>query len=97
MADWRICHASRRGRKEADGGAFTSAAHKAYLAVPADVAMGANSFTLEGAIEETTAIQAVETTLDSRQPIYTLSGQRMTGTHLPKGIYIQGGRKFVVK
>lgn len=83
--------------KEADGGPFTSAAHKAYLAVPADVAMGANSFTLEGAIEETTAIQAVETTLDSRQPIYTLSGQRMTGTHLPKGIYIQGGRKFVVK
>ncbi len=31
------------------------------------------------------------------QGIFTLSGIRMTGDNLPKGIYIQNGKKFVVK
>ena len=34
--------------------------------------------------------------LDSNAPIYDLSGRRMQGT-LHKGIYIQNGRKFIVK
>ena len=34
--------------------------------------------------------------LDSNAPIYDLSGRRMQGT-LHKGIYIQNGRKFMVK
>ena len=29
--------------------------------------------------------------------VYDLQGRRMDGRSLPKGIYIQGGRKFVVK
>lgn len=84
--------------KTADGGPFTNAAHKAYLAVPAEVAQGANAFTLEDAWEEPTGIQEMENTVvDTNQPIYTISGQRVSGTHLPKGIYIQDGKKRVVR
>ena len=31
------------------------------------------------------------------QGIYSLSGVRMTGDNLPKGIYIKNGKKYVVK
>lgn len=38
------------------------------------------------------------TAAESDSPVYNLSGVRMTNTdNLPKGIYISGGKKFVVK
>lgn len=43
----------------------------------------------------TTAIDSVETEFDSNAPIFDLSGRRVNAA--VKGIYIQNGKKFVVK
>jgi hypothetical protein len=47
--------------------------------------------------DATTAIELpnTTTTTDANAPIYDLSGRRVTSP--TKGIYIQGGKKFVVK
>ena len=82
--------------KVADGGAFTNGAHKAYLAVPAEVALGANAFMLDPT--QTTGIKEMENPSPiAGGAIYTISGQRVTGSHLPKGIYIQNGKKRVIR
>jgi hypothetical protein len=39
----------------------------------------------------------VEQVTDSDTTVYTLSGIRMSGKNLPKGIYIIGGKKVMVK
>ena len=48
-----------------------------------------------------TSIQEVAKALTGDQPIYTLAGQRVSGSlnkgQLPKGIYIQGGKKILIK
>ncbi len=47
-----------------------------------------------------TAIASVRTrstAIDPSAPVYTLSGTRMAPGNLPKGVYIQHGRKFVVR
>lgn len=42
------------------------------------------------------AIENVKAELDTLAPVYNLLGQKMTG-NLPAGIYIQNGKKFIVK
>jgi hypothetical protein len=37
------------------------------------------------------------TTQTGAAPVYNLQGRRMTGRHLPKGIYIRQGKKVIVK
>ena len=46
----------------------------------------------------TTAVESV-TSAESRQAVYDLSGRRMEGgaTALPKGVYIIGNKKYVIK
>lgn len=44
-----------------------------------------------------TAICDVKTDAQVNGPIYNLLGQKMNGRNLPAGIYIQNGRKFIVK
>lgn len=44
-----------------------------------------------------TAIERVEVELDTNAPVYNMMGQKMNVNNLPAGIYIQNGRKFMVK
>ena len=80
------------GEKVEEGGtAFLNNANKAYLPV---VTSGVNAlrFNFDG---ETTAIDAVEV-VKPNAPIYDLSGRRVLST-VKGGIYIQNGKKFIVK
>ena len=65
----------------------------AYLTVPKTTSV--QGFVLNLEEGETTGIATVVTNEDA--PIYNLQGIRMNGKNLPKGIYIQGGKKFMVK
>ena len=65
----------------------------AYLTVPQTIKV--QGFVLNLEEGETTGIATVVTNEDA--PIYNLQGIRMNGKNLPKGIYIQGGKKFMVK
>lgn len=78
----------------ADGAAFKmTKPSTAYLTVPQSKAV--QGFVLNLEEGETTGIATVVTNEDA--PIYNLQGIRMNGKNLPKGIYIQGGKKFMVK
>lgn len=75
-----------------DGGPFTVSAHKAFLAVPREEAsVAAMPF------DETTGLAGVETIQSENNDIYTLSGVKVKGDNLPKGIYITNGKKVIVK
>ncbi|MBR1469512.1 MAG: hypothetical protein IJ605_05310, partial [Prevotella sp.] len=81
------------------GAAFTSAAHKAYLAVSQDVTGSAKQFlSIPEDFNETTGIQTIE---DARADaaVYTLQGIKVNtnGGKLPKGIYIINNKKEIVK
>jgi len=79
------------------GGAFTNAAHRAYLPVEREQAAGAKKFLFsdEGL---TDGIQTVQTaTAVENDAVYTLSGVRVSGSQLPAGIYIKNGKKFINK
>lgn len=79
---------------KADGAAFEmTKPSTAYLTVPQSMAV--QGFVLNLEEGETTGIATVVTNEDA--PIYNLQGIRMNGKNLPKGIYIQGGKKFMVK
>jgi hypothetical protein len=77
---------------EAGGSHFKNNANKAYL--PMTATQGANMlrFNFGG---ETTAIDAVEVE-NANAPIYDLSGRRVLTT-VKGGVYIQNGKKFIVK
>lgn len=77
-----------------NGAAFTmTKPSTAYLTVPQSKAV--QGFVLNLEEGEPTGIATVVTNEDA--PIYNLQGIRMNGKNLPKGIYIQGGKKFMVK
>ena len=44
-----------------------------------------------------TAIESVKAELDVNAPVYNIMGQKMNADNLPAGIYIQNGKKFVIK
>ena len=44
-----------------------------------------------------TAIESVKAELDVNAPVYNIMGQKMNGKNLPAGVYIQNGKKFVIK
>jgi len=46
---------------------------------------------------DNTAISEVKTDAQVNGPIYNIMGQKMDSKNLPAGIYIQNGRKFIVK
>lgn len=77
-----------------DGAAFTNAAGKAYLAVPA--AAAAKGYRLDGA--DVTGIGQIATDAQGNGQVYSISGVRMDGSkRLPAGIYVINGRKVIVK
>ena len=71
---------------------FQNNSHKAYLYVPNTSAASAFKFRFEGGI---TAIESVINN-DANAPIYDLSGRRVMNA-VKGGIYIQNGKKFIVK
>ena len=83
----------------ADGSAFTSAAHKAWLALPA--AAGARSFlSLPDYYDSqvSTAIDDMPTALDNENGTwYSINGVKLDGQPTRKGLYIVNGQKKVVK
>ncbi|MBQ4222267.1 MAG: hypothetical protein II674_00300, partial [Prevotella sp.] len=82
----------------ADGAAFDyTAGHQAYLAVPptALTTQAVSGYYFDGTttgIEEIIIPQAV-----NNGSVYTLSGVRVNGKDLPKGIYVVNGKKMVIK
>lgn len=49
-------------------------------------------------LDDSTGIQEIEEVVDTDAPVYDLRGVRMPdGAALPKGIYIKGGKKIVIK
>lgn len=78
-----------------NGGApFTTKAHKAYLAIPKSSNVNASSFVFD----DLTGIRSIAVdNVENTDGVYTLSGIRMDGKALPKGIYIVNGKKMVIK
>ena len=75
----------------AEGGAFTVKPGLAYLAVPQAQAANVKGFSFDGT---QTGINGVEATT-AKGAIYNLNGQRIEKAQ--RGIYIQNGKKFIVK
>ncbi len=80
------------------GGAFTSAAHKAYLAIPSDIANKASGISIKkDADGDTTGISSVEANEGAKvSGIYTIQGVRVSSMSQP-GLYIVDGKKVLVK
>lgn len=78
-----------------EGQSVSSAAHKAYLKVPAEEAKAVEGFTIGGS---TTGISTIDNHADSAQDAWwTLDGRKLTNAPMQKGVYIHQGRKVVVK
>ncbi len=75
------------------GESVNNGAHKAYLAVPAEQAGNITGFD----IETLTGISDMQLTRSDNGEAYSLSGVRMKSGNLPKGLYIIGGKKTVIK
>ena len=75
-----------------NGTAFNSEAHKAFLALPESAT--AKSFTFADIADGITLVSRCSD--DSDSPVYSLTGIRMSGK-LPAGIYVRGGKKFIVR
>ncbi|MCD8283009.1 MAG: chitobiase/beta-hexosaminidase C-terminal domain-containing protein [Prevotella sp.] len=81
--------------KEDNGAAFSSEGGKAWLAIESTAsAAKLTGFSLDGG--GTTGIQTVGVSTASADAIYNLQGIRVPDMSR-KGIYIKGGRKFIVK
>ncbi len=71
--------------------------NKSYLIVPATVGQ-TTSFRIDFGFDDAAPVRGIRATgrNESRQEVYDISGRRMTGT-LKAGIYIQDGKKFIVR
>lgn len=76
-----------------NGGAFTNAAHKAYLCVPASA--GVRAFILLN--EEATAINKLSTDIQTHETYYTLGGQQLSEKPAKGAVIVSKGKKFVVR
>ena len=81
-----------------DGGAFSIGAHKAYLALPTSQAAKLHSAVIYGNYEDelVAGIKHISHTEKTNNIITDLSGRRLTNKP-SKGVYIQNGKKFIVK
>ena len=69
--------------------------HQAYLVVPLSETPSAHANAIY--FDGTTGIDAVKDATTTTGTVHTLSGIRVDGKQLPKGIYIVDGKKIVVK
>ena len=77
---------------KADGAAFKSGAHKAYLAVPTEVAAGVRGFTFDGT---TVGINTIGVDMPEGNA-YDLQGRRVQQLQ-KNGLYIVDGKKMLAK
>lgn len=80
----------------AGGAAFTSPAHKAWLALPGSSSTS-RFFGLPG--DETTSLTPISPDLsqgEGSEYWYTLDGRKLIGKPMPKGVYINNGRKVLL-
>ncbi len=82
------------------GGAFTSAAHKAWLVLPSTA--GTRGFFGLPGDDETTSLRKVnsEEVKSEKSGVegwFSLDGRRLNGRPSAKGLYIHNGRKVVIK
>lgn len=77
-----------------NGAAFTSAANKAYLAIPASSGAKISGFALNDS-DDATAITAVEDETITNNKVYDLTGREVKNP--AKGVYIINGKKMFVK
>ena len=79
----------------ANGGAFSIAGHKAWLAVPMVAGAPTRSFSMEG---DATDIVDIETTKmqNEDEGYYDLQGRRVTEP-VSRGIYIHKGKKIIIR
>lgn len=84
-------------RVKADAAARNLSMNKAYLTVPSSVAE-TEAFTIRFGFDGETSVRCIRAVEmgESGQEVYDLFGRRMTGT-LKTGVYIRGGKKFMVK
>lgn len=76
------------------GSAFNyGKAKQAYLAVPKTDAFTVQGFSFDG----TTGIAEVESAVNGNHEVYTISGLRVDGSNLSKGVYIVNGKKVIIK
>ena len=76
------------------GSAFNyTKGHQAYLAVPKTDAFTVQGFSFDG----TTGIAEVESAVNGNDEVYTISGLRVDGSNLSKGVYIVNGKKVIIK
>ena len=81
----------------ANGAAFTSPAHKAWLALPASNSNNARAFFNLPGEENTTGIATIENKQQKADNVwYDLNGRRINAPKT-KGIYVKDGRKLVIK
>lgn len=71
---------------------------RAYLQIPGSQSLSRIGILFDGEYSGETGIQVVKPAVEPRgeQPVYNLSGQRVR-TLNQKGVYIKGGKKFVIK
>ena len=73
---------------------FTNGAHKAYLVVPEnEKTEGVNAYVFQ----HTDGILNVNAEKNVDPNIYTISGVRVDGKKLAKGLYIVDGKKIIIK
>lgn len=72
---------------------------RAHFYVPANDGAGARSFILDFGEGEATGISTTNYTNDanSSNEWYTLDGRRLQGKPAQKGVYVQNGRKIVIR
>lgn len=78
-----------------DGHSIEAHSGKAYLKLPANPA-NSNRLLIFGGDETITGIDAVENVEDNA-PIFNLQGKRVSRENLTSGVYVQNGKKFIVK
>lgn len=80
------------------GHSMRASAGKAYLVMPADNQTNSNRIMVFEESEGTvTSLESIEETV-VEVPVFNLQGKRMSNPeHLPAGVYVKNGRKFIVK
>ena len=69
---------------------------RAYLVLPANADASSYMLNLDGTLTSIDKVN-LDGEINTNAPVYNLAGQRVNAGHLPSGIYVQNGKKFVVK
>lgn len=81
-----------------EGVSITNEAHRAYIAIESEQSnpsdQGVNGLPF---FEQTDGISTINSTSAESSDTYTLSGVRVSGSQLQKGVYVRNGKKSITK